>query len=105
MNIKTFSSVIGYQGDNRAQSDETTPFQILKAANLPAVPAPTNDPLLRCGAVDGALTRIIDGEPGLLVHSDCKTLRKALAGGYCYRRLAVSGERTCWWAVASTDRW
>jgi len=80
-------------GDNRAQTDETTPFQILKAAGLPAVPAPTNDPLLRCGAVDSALTRYIDGEPGLLVHSDCKVLRKALAGGYCYRRLAVSGER------------
>jgi len=80
-------------GDIRAQTDENTPFRILKAANLPAVPAPTNDPLLRCGAVDGALTRIIDGEPGLLVHSDCKTLRKAWAGGYCYRRLAVSGER------------
>ncbi len=29
----------------------------------------------------------------MLVHSDCKTFRKALAGGYCYRRLAVSGER------------
>ncbi len=80
-------------GDIRAQTDEITPFLILRAANLPAVPAPTNDPLLRCGAVDGALTRIIDGEPGLLVHSDCKTLRKAWAGGYCYRRLAVSGER------------
>lgn len=80
-------------GDNRAQSDESTAFQILKAAGLPAVPAPTNDPLLRCGAVDGALTRIIDGEPGLVVHPDCKSLRKALSGGYCYRRLAVSGER------------
>lgn len=80
-------------GDIRAQTDESTPFLILRAANLPAVPAPTNDPLLRCGAVDGALTRIIDGEPGLVVHSDCKTLRKAWAGGYCYRRLAVAGER------------
>ncbi|CAM4092793.1 TerL [Bordetella tumbae] len=80
-------------GDNRSQADENTPFRILKAANLPAKPAPTNDPVLRCGAVDSALSRIIDGEPGLIVHSDCKTLRKALAGGYCYRRLAVSGER------------
>ncbi|SPU49852.1 Uncharacterised protein [Bordetella trematum] len=57
------------------------------------MPAPTNDPILRLGAVDSALTRIVDGEPGLLVHPDCKTLRKALSGGYCYRRMAVSGER------------
>ncbi|KAG0754594.1 hypothetical protein G6F22_020917 [Rhizopus arrhizus] len=58
-------------GDNRAQSDETTPFQILKAANLPAVPAPTNDPLLRCGArlqdpAQGAGRRLLLSPPGRL---------------------------------------
>lgn len=81
-------------GDQRSQSDdEDTPFRILRAAGLEAKPAPTNDTVLRCGAVDETLTRIIDGEPGLIVHPDCRTLRKALAGGYCFRRLQVSGER------------
>ncbi len=81
-------------GDQRSQSDdEDTPFKILRAAGLDAKPAPTNDTQLRYGAVDEALTRIIDGEPGLVVHPDCKTLRKALSGGYCFRRLQVSGER------------
>lgn len=81
-------------GDSRSQADdEQTPFKMLRAAGLPAVPAPTNDFLLRAGAVDNALGLMIDDEPGLLVHPDCKTLRKALAGGYCYRRLAVSGDR------------
>lgn len=80
-------------GDSRAQSDESTPFQMLKAAELIAKPAPTNDFLIRVEAVDGALARLIDGEPGLLVHPDCKVLRKAMGGGYCYKRLQVSGER------------
>jgi hypothetical protein len=81
-------------GDQRSQADdEDTPFRILRAAGFEAKPAPTNDTSLRYGAVDEALTRIIDGEPGLLVHPDCRTLRKALSGGYCFRRMAVSGER------------
>lgn len=80
-------------GDTRAQTDEITPFQILRAADIVAKPAPTNDFLIRVEAVDSALGRLIDGEPGILVHSDCRVLRKAMAGGYCYRRLQVSGER------------
>ncbi|MDN7458133.1 TerL [Burkholderia cenocepacia] len=81
-------------GDQRSQADdEDTPFRILRAAGFEARPAPTNDTALRYGAVDEALTRIIDGEPGILVHPDCRTLRKALSGGYCFRRMAVSGER------------
>lgn len=80
-------------GDTRAQTDEVTPFQILRAADLIAKPAPTNDFLVRVEAVDSALGRLIDGEPGLQVHPDCKVLRKAMAGGYCYKRLQVSGER------------
>lgn len=78
-------------GDAEAQTDENTPFRILRAQNIDATPAPTNDTGLRYGAVDASLTRLIDGQPGLLVHPDCKQLRKALAGGYCFRRLAVAG--------------
>ncbi|SMG01061.1 TerL [Burkholderia singularis] len=81
-------------GDQRSQADdEDTPFKILRAAGLEAKPAPTNDTALRYGAVDEALTRMIDGEPGLVIHPDCRQLRKALSGGYCFRRMAVAGER------------
>lgn len=80
-------------GEAEAQTDEKTPFQILRALNIDAKPAPTNDTALRYGAVDATLTRVIDGAPGLLVHPDCRILRKALAGGYCFRRLQVSGDR------------
>jgi hypothetical protein len=35
---------------------------------------------------------MIDGEPGMLVHPDCRTLRKGLAGAYCYKRIQVGGQ-------------
>src|SRR6185437_6200250 len=51
-------------GDIRAQSDETTPFQILNGQGIKAQPASSNDPVVRREAVAGALNRMIDGEPG-----------------------------------------
>lgn len=79
-------------GDIRAQTDETTPFQILQGRNISAFPAPTNDPVIRREAVAGALTRMIDGQPGLLVSPRCKVTRKGMAGGYAYKRVQVTGD-------------
>lgn len=80
-------------GDFRAQTDENTPFQILRGAGLVARPAPSNDPVLRVEAVNSVLSRMVNGEPGLLVDRRCSTLVKGFAGGYQYKRLNVSGER------------
>lgn len=89
----SFASVTGDPaGDTRAQTDETTPFQILRAAGIPAHPAPTNDFIKRREAVAVCLGRIIDGQPGLMVHPQCNVLRKGMAGGYNYKRLQVTGE-------------
>jgi hypothetical protein len=89
----TFAQITGDPaGEGRAQTDETTPFQILNAAGVPARPAPTNDFMKRRESVAACLTRMIDGEPGLLVHPQCQSLRKGMAGGYNYRRIQVSGE-------------
>lgn len=79
-------------GEGRAQTDETTPFQILQAAGVEARPAPTNDFTKRRESVASCLSRLIDGEPGLIVHPQCRVLRKGMAGGYNYRRVQVSGE-------------
>lgn len=79
-------------GDIRAQTDENTPFKILKANGVEAEPAKTNDFLLRCEAWERPLGRIIDGQPGLIVHDrNCPMLRKGLGGGYKYRKLKVAG--------------
>lgn len=79
-------------GDTRAQTDEVTPFQILRSRGIPANPAATNDFNKRRESVAVACSRLIDGEPGLIVHPQCQLLRKAMAGGYAYKRVQVSGE-------------
>jgi hypothetical protein len=79
-------------GSQRAQTDERTPFDILRAAGLTARPAPTNDPLLRRESVAAALARDIDGRPGLLLSPRCRTLISGMAGAWRYRRLLVAGE-------------
>jgi hypothetical protein len=37
------------------------------------------------------MLRFIDGKPGLQVSSQCPQLRKALSGGYHFRRVALGG--------------
>lgn len=79
-------------GDNRSESDETTPFEILRNRNIDAFPADTNDPTIRREAVAGPLNRMIDGMPGLVISPKCKVTRKGMAGGYAYRRMQVAGD-------------
>jgi hypothetical protein len=79
-------------GDIRAQTDEVTPFTILRANGVKALPAPTNDPVIRIEAVTGTLTRLIDGLPGFLIDPSCTVLRQGFRSGYHYRRLKVGGE-------------
>lgn len=94
---KGIESVVKYTGDPaggaESQSDESTPFQMLKAGGgIVAAPAPTNDWTVRREALDGALGRLVDGEPGILIHPDCAMLRKGLAGRYAYKRVQVAGD-------------
>ncbi len=79
-------------GTQRAATDEQTVYDILRSQGIEARPAPTNSPAIRRDAVAEALRRLIDGQPGLLISPACKVLRKAMAGGYCLKRVNVSGE-------------
>lgn len=79
-------------GEAEAQTDETTPFQMLASEGVIAKPAHTNDPQIRIEAVNSCFGQLIDGEPALVIHPDCKMLRKACMGGYHYRRIQVVGE-------------
>lgn len=78
-------------GDIRAQTDEITPFQILRANGVDARPAPTNDFIKRRESVAVPLSRLIDGQPGIQIDPRCRNLRKGMMGGYCYRRVQVTG--------------
>ena len=79
-------------GDDRSQVDERTPFEILIAREIPVEPAPTNDPVIRREAVATALSRLVEGKPGLLISPKCKITRKGMAGGYALKRVQVVGE-------------
>ena len=80
-------------GEQRSQVDESTPFDVLFAAGIPADPAHTNDFTLRREAVAKQLSRLtMTGEPGLIIGPGCPQLRKAMAGGYKYKRLQVAGD-------------
>ena len=79
-------------GEQRAGTDERTAFQILKACGVQALPAHTNDVTIRREAVAAAMTRIVDGEPGWVVHPECSQLRRGMAGAYRYKRVQVVGD-------------
>ena len=80
-------------GDFRAQTDESTPFQILRGCGLKAIPASSNDVSLRTEAVNKSLTNMVEGQSGMLIDYRCRTIIKGFEGGYQYRRVQVSGER------------
>jgi hypothetical protein len=80
-------------GDFRAQTDESTPFHILRGAGLRAFPAPSNSVDLRLEAVSSQLTKMVEGKPAFLMDRRCVQLIKGFEGGYQYKRMEVSGER------------
>jgi hypothetical protein len=72
-------------GSQRAQTDERSVFDILRAEKFKVIPARTNSVVARVAAVDRFLLRSIDGEPGHLIDPTCKLLINALRGGYRYK--------------------
>lgn len=87
-------SITGDPAGNIRGGDERTPFDLLRSVGIEAQPAPGgNDPMLRREAFSKPMRSMIDGEPAVLIHPEgCPTLRKGIAGGFCYRRVLVAGE-------------
>lgn len=80
-------------GDFRAQTDESTPFQILRGAGLRAFPTHSNSVDLRLESVSSQLMKMTEGKPAFLIDRRCNMLIKGFEGGYGYKRMEVSGER------------
>jgi len=72
-------------GQQRAQTDERSVFDILKQEGFRVIPAKTNSVVARVNAVDKMLTRTVDGKPGHLIDPCCTHLIAALRGGYRYK--------------------
>jgi hypothetical protein len=80
-------------GDNRGEAVETTPMKILRKNGIPCFPCETNNPLIRRSAIINPMTDLrMDGRPGFLITKKCGMWRKGLAGGFCYKRIQITGE-------------
>jgi hypothetical protein len=79
-------------GQQRAQTDEKTCFDEVRAAKLPIQAAKTNSWLARRGAVAWFLSRLVGGQPAMLLDPCCTVVRKGFNGAYKYRRIQVAGE-------------
>jgi hypothetical protein len=70
----------------RSQVNEDTIAQAITRRGFTAVKAATNDPERRVQAVEGLLSRQVDGAAGLLVAPDIRRLLAALEWGYRYKK-------------------
>lgn len=72
-------------GTQRAQTDERSAVDIIKAEGFKVIPARTNSVSARLNAVDDFLMRQVDGDPAFLVAPTCVRLKAAMMGGYRFK--------------------
>ena len=72
-------------GMQRAQTDERSVVDIIRAEGFKVRPARTNAISARINAVDDYLMRQVDGDPAFLVDPSCIRLKAAMMGGYRYK--------------------
>jgi hypothetical protein len=77
--------VVDPAGMQRAQTDERSAVDIIKAEGFKVIPAKTNAVSARLNAVDDLLMRQVDGDAALLMDPRCRQLKSALIGGYRYK--------------------
>lgn len=78
-------------GVQRAQTDERSAVDIIKAEGLRVISARTNSVSARVNAVDDFLMRQVDGDPAFLVDPSCTQLKAAMMGGYRYKNRGDGG--------------
>jgi hypothetical protein len=78
-------------GQQRAQTDERSVFDILRQEGFRVIAAKTNSISARINAVDSWLTRMADGKPAMLIDPSCRSLINALRGNYRYK-IRTNGE-------------
>ena len=77
--------VVDPAGVQRAQTDERSVVDIIKAEGMRVIPAKTNSVSARINAVDEYLMRQVDGDPAFVVDPRCTQLKAAMMGGYRYK--------------------
>jgi len=73
-------------GIQRAQTDERSAVDIIKAEGLRVMPAKTNSMSARLSSVDDYLMRQVDGDAAFLLDPKCTWLKAAMMGGYRFHK-------------------
>jgi hypothetical protein len=76
-------------GKQRDAIYETTAFEFLQSIGLTVYPTHSNNFRIRREAAAAPMNRMVFGKPGLIVSKRCPKLRKSLAGGYHFKRVAL----------------
>lgn len=79
-------------GNAPAGHEKRTYFQVIQSKGIPIEPA-IQTLTIRLESVRKPLRTLIDGRPQFVLHPRCAQLRRAMLGGYHYRKIRVSGER------------
>jgi hypothetical protein len=79
-------------GEQKAQTDERSCYDEVRAKKLKIRAAKSNAWLPRRGAVAWYLSKLTGGQAMFLLDPCCGVTRKGFNGGYKYRRLKVAGE-------------
>mgnify|MGYP006873061658 CR=1 FL=1 len=77
-------------GKNMTEMSVVSAYQFLQGKGLRVSPLDwlkNNDVKVRITAVDTVLRQIYKGVPAFLMSRKCKTLREAMNGGYCYKKM------------------
>tara|TARA_R110002051_G_scaffold14104_1_gene46147 strand:+ start:875 stop:2269 length:1395 start_codon:yes stop_codon:yes gene_type:complete len=78
--------IVDPAGIQRAQTDERSAVDIIKAEGFNVRTAKTNSVSARINAVDEYLMRHVDGDTAFLVDPRCTRLKSAMMGGYRYHK-------------------
>jgi hypothetical protein len=74
-------------GGHKSQTDERTYFDILKGEGIEVYPSPGFRFQERLEGVNSILSRMVHGQPAMIVGNKCKRLRQGFNGGYRYRKI------------------
>ncbi len=72
-------------GAAKGQANEASCFSELEEAGFVTSPASTNDPTLRIESIIKPLSRMVCGQPGMIVDPRCQRLIRGFSGGYHYQ--------------------
>lgn len=84
-------SSIGILNDKYLRDDDNNVISLPLGLGFTTELASTNDPTIRINGVSQFLNKMVNGEPGYQLSKRCTVLRKGKQGGYCLKRVAISG--------------